>query len=955
MSPFRYDPNRAALKPLPHQEECRRNVLNALNPRTPVLLHMATGGGKTFVANDVLSAKLRGGDGYALWVTKDWLLLGQAAHDLAARHRGMEDQLARLGGWRNVGDIARLPEVSNANGPNVVYTTLHTFKNRRDQSQLLRRNPKLIVWDECHWGYAAGTGKALLKWARQRRVPVLGLTATPRHVGQFKRACFHTFRELVENGYLADYDLKGCPTGTAWSPQRSGEHADFTSNSLRTLSRNEKRNDQIVEEYRSNAQEYGKTVIFACDIEHANLLARRLADEGVAARPLHSQLPGQLRQDTLEQFKDGGVRVLVNVAMFTHGVDVPDTKTVFLCRPTASDILFSQMVGRGARLAPGKVRFHLVEFTDNADRFLPEVVTASNFLGAPIHTAKGTRRRSWPRPHGFNPQGAPLWTGDEEPEAVRGLWYREGQTFGVEFELTADVNLEDLSEWENEEWLPKARGLLRYLRDRLGPEKVRSEAEMAYHTEGYDQWKVEWDSTVGWEVVSPILEGRSGLLELAEACVALTAAAKDLGLRVNYRTGTHVHIGWIAAPDFAVRALRLVHLLEPMLRSLVPPSRFAAYDAETDIYDPSNPNDYCRPVEDVYRVRDFDADTKLDDIERMADGDAHAMFNPVPLWESPDTPHVEVRLLGGTTEAEKVLPWLSLWMRLLWAAGQRRDLSGYDFDDPYVNFPALNIQDLLEIIDLPDESDNFAQRLRRRQSEIFDIWRNHRELRAWLPTHSTRERRLYIRPLEDIALTLEESALIIPETGQFLDLDDQGRFCALWCVLLGEGPVVVEEDSTIRLCAERLRSGGWADYPTKRLYSTIRDALAEAGSDEWFDVPARGQVRAIAKVEAHTASAANRVLDEGGWQDCVLRAMSRQPDGHAPRWLVGRETFDVACKYYGIQIQNYVRSVERPIEDAIDSMIDAGFVATGGGRYPGTGPDDDDGPTLVLLVDYRGP
>ncbi len=529
---------------------------------------MATGGGKTFVANNALAAELRRRGGYALWVTKDWLLLGQAAHDLAARHRGMTGRLARLGGFRNAGDIEQLPETTNVKRVNVVYTTLHTFKRRLERHRLPRRNPSLIVWDECHWGYASRTGKVLLAWARRRRIPVLGLTATPRHPERFHQACSHTFDELVDEGHLADYDLVPRPTDVVWSPRRSGEHGDFTPTSLRQLARSRKRSRLIVDEYVRNARKYAKTVIFAFDIPHAMLLARQLAEAGVAARPLHSQLPARQRWETLRQFSASSRKldVLVNVVMLTHGVDVPDIKTVFLCRPTASDILFSQMVGRGARRAPDKDKFYLVEFTDNADRFLPEIVNAREFLGVPVDADRDALRRNLPWRHRFDARGAPAWTGTDGPKPVHDLWYLEGQTFGVEFELTADVDPETLTE---REWLDKARALLHRLRDRLGSHRVRPGTRMAYHTRGYERWKVEYDCSVGWEVVSPVLEGRNGFVELAEACDALTTAADDLGLRVNYRTGTHVHIGWIADPDRAVRDLRLAHLLEPMLRSLV--------------------------------------------------------------------------------------------------------------------------------------------------------------------------------------------------------------------------------------------------------------------------------------------------------------------------------------------------------------------------------------------------
>ena len=418
---------------------------------------------------------------------------------------------------------------------------------------------------------------------------------------------------------------------------------------------------------------------------------------------------------------------------------------------------------------------------------------------------------------------------------------------------------------------------------------------------------------------------------------------------MNHRTGTHVHLGWIADPDRAVRGLRLAHLLEPVLRSLVPPSRFAAYDPDQDRYDTSVPNYYCRPVSSVYDIDDLDDETTLADLERMANRyDARCVtFNPTPLWDSRTAPHVEVRLLGGTTEAEKLLPWLSLWMRVLWTAGQARDsLAGYDLDDPAANFPTLDVQDALDVFGLPDESAAFAERLRSRQRDIFDNWREHDELLAWLPARSGRSRRAFVRPFQDIPRFLGLSGLADPH-GTFTDLDEDGRLCALWCVLLGEGPVRVGEHATAILCAERLRSLGRASYRRLRrdgpLYRGIREALAKAGADGWFDVPGSGMVRAFAGAECTTPTPARFVLDEDDWRDCVLRAMSRERDRRVPRWRASRAAFAAAREYYGIQLENYVHSVEQPIDDAIDGAIDAGYLA----------PAADD--HLVLVADYADP
>ena len=190
---FAFDQERARnTREYPYQSECREKIVERLDPDGSVLLHLATGGGKTLVANNAVREVLEERGGYALWLTKDWWLLHQAASDMASRHEGMAERLRRIGGETQ--DLAELPELSmEDDAARIVYTTLHTFKRRLDNDKLPALGPSVIVWDECHWGYGARTGRALRRWARDGRVPMLGLTATPGGESEFKRACSHTF------------------------------------------------------------------------------------------------------------------------------------------------------------------------------------------------------------------------------------------------------------------------------------------------------------------------------------------------------------------------------------------------------------------------------------------------------------------------------------------------------------------------------------------------------------------------------------------------------------------------------------------------------------------------------------------------------------------------------------------------------------------------------------------
>ena len=939
---FRYDPVQASHSSRDYQAECERRIAKAIAPDMPTLVHIATGGGKTFVANNFVFKKLNE-EGFVLWVTKDWWLIQQAALDMAARHDGMASNLRRLGGQHYL-SIENLKSVRRANwGNGVVYTTLQTLKRRLDNGMFKGVKPLLIVWDECHWGYAGRTGKALMEWTKRMRVPLLGLTGTPKNPEAFKVACRHTFKDLMDRGYLATPKFdKPIRTGVRWTPVRTINDGDFTAASLRELSQSEVRNGMIVEAYRAKASEYGKTLVFACNIEHANELTRLMVNEGIAVRPVHSGQSTEDNEEAIRQFSSASpeVHVLVNVVKMTTGVDIPDIKTLFLCRPTASDILFSQMVGRGARRTKVKHSFNIVEFTDIAERF-EHVWSASRFLGVEIGQSYPKPQDSRPWPLSFDLQGAPTWTGEDVPAPAQNIWYRRGQSFGVEFELTRN----DYDDIDADEWKIVAEELVSRLTRRLGSNRVRSEVKMVRGTPGYEKWKVEWDPSAGWEVVSRVLDGKEGLLELKEACDVLAEAVNDknLGLEFNHRTGTHVHIGWLPNPKYVTKAVQLTHLLEPLLRSLVHPSRFALYDEEDKSYDTEQPNRFCRPVSDVYPIDDLDKETSLEDLKEVAARDREqcprtVSFNPSPLWDLNSQSHVEVRLLNGTADAKELLTWLSLWFRILWAAEDKdwNLASDYDLTNPAELFPDLDMEDLLNVVDLTNESSTFLKRLKQRQAEIFDIWREHDELKEWLPPSNPQP--IYQRQFLDVELALRSAGREPSSSRSFTGLDEEGKSCAIWCVLDGEGTLPLD-DATVRKCAQRLRSEGWAKYERLRvdsmLYKQIRETLERTTrkGNGWLDIPKNSHRRAYT------------LVDEMGidrWCDCLVISLSRK-NGHVIRETVIRSTFKEAQERYGIEYSKLVQSIRKQIRSAINSCIRRGFIKREGPNH------------LQLLAEYREP
>lgn len=97
---------------------------------------------------------------------------------------------------------------------------------------------------------------------------------------------------------------------------------------------------------------------------HCRLLCDELKKRGVKCDCIYSG--NEDNSYIIEQFKSGKFDVLVNVNIMTEGSDVPDIETVFLTRPTQSEGLLMQMIGRGMRgiQAGGTEKVNLVDFND---------------------------------------------------------------------------------------------------------------------------------------------------------------------------------------------------------------------------------------------------------------------------------------------------------------------------------------------------------------------------------------------------------------------------------------------------------------------------------------------------------------------------------------------------------------------------------------------------------------
>lgn len=343
-----------------------------------------TGGGKTEIASRwLLQHHVRTG-GRVLWFAHRRSLLRQAFNNVV-RNAHLALPLEHL----------RLIRVSSSDAAWSAVSADHHFVFASVQSAATERNlgfldrfahdsrrPVFVVVDEAHHA-AAPSYQRVLDLLKNLKARLLGLTATPVRMDDddnrrlwevFDRRCvYQVLRgELIQRGILSIPHVETVKTQVEaerdFTPEEHahlGRFGELAPSVLERLAKNASRNRLIVQHYTANAAKYGKTILFAADTLHAQTLAAEFKLAGVDADYVDYTRPNC--QGVMDAFRDRHApAVLANVEMLTEGYDAPRTQTVFIARPTRSDALLSQMVGRALRgpKAGGTPEAYLVTFVD---------------------------------------------------------------------------------------------------------------------------------------------------------------------------------------------------------------------------------------------------------------------------------------------------------------------------------------------------------------------------------------------------------------------------------------------------------------------------------------------------------------------------------------------------------------------------------------------------------------
>ena len=230
--------------------------------------------------------------------------------------------------------------------------------------------PHLILVDEAHHVLSKSYRRILDKF---KDAYVLLFTATPVRLGREQLdqvaddiVLGKSIKELTAAGFLAPFRYYQPPAGFNQSELKLSSTGDYTNKSITSALQSCLYGD-LVSHYKRLAA--GKQAVCYChSIDAAKHAAAEFNKNGIAAAEVDGTTPRSERDELVKKFRAGVIKVMVNVNLFTEGVDLPDVDAVILARPTSSLSLYLQFAMRCLNPRAGKVAV-IIDHANNVEKF----------------------------------------------------------------------------------------------------------------------------------------------------------------------------------------------------------------------------------------------------------------------------------------------------------------------------------------------------------------------------------------------------------------------------------------------------------------------------------------------------------------------------------------------------------------------------------------------------------
>ena len=326
----------------PHQESWVKELGLAFGRHRAVLGQAPTGCGKTVAAAAIAQRAGRRGNSIIFAVHRRNLIKQTSA---TFDEFGIEHSVIGAG-------------YSYDPGLDIHVASIDTLRNRMERI----KSPTILVIDEAHMA-AAKTWAKVANFYKSRGTRILGLSATPSRLdGKPLGDLFDhmvkgpSVKWLMDEGYLSKY-VAYAPS----EPDLSSVHTrmgDFEKHELIEAVDKPKLTGDAARHYLKYASGT-RAICYCCSIEHSKHVAEHFNANAIPAAHIDGKTPKDEQARVIRAFADGEYSVLCNVELITTGFDLSaqvgrdvPVETIIILRPTQSEALHLQMIGRGLRRKP---------------------------------------------------------------------------------------------------------------------------------------------------------------------------------------------------------------------------------------------------------------------------------------------------------------------------------------------------------------------------------------------------------------------------------------------------------------------------------------------------------------------------------------------------------------------------------------------------------------------------
>ncbi len=380
-----------------YQEIAVNNTMSTIaDEKQRILLTMATGTGKTFVAFQIVwklfqtrwNLKRDGSRRPRILFLADRNILADQAFNAFSAFA--EDALVRI----SPKDISKSGKVPT-NG-SIFFTIFQTFMSGPDNTPYFGQYPDdyfdFIIIDECHRGGAndEGNWRGILEYFSP--AVQLGLTATPKrqdNVDTYKYfgdpVYIYSLKEGINDGFLTPFKVKRIKTTiddyiyTSDDQLIEGEIEEgkiYIESDFNKIIEIKEREAKRVNIFLSEVNQKEKGIVFCATQDHAAAVRDLINQNKTSKEPNYcvrvTANDGALGDQYLREFQDNEKTiptVLTTSQKLSTGVDARNIRNIVLMRPVNSMIEFKQIIGRGTRLFDGKEYFTIYDFVDAYHHF----------------------------------------------------------------------------------------------------------------------------------------------------------------------------------------------------------------------------------------------------------------------------------------------------------------------------------------------------------------------------------------------------------------------------------------------------------------------------------------------------------------------------------------------------------------------------------------------------------